>query len=99
MAQAIATNSTRCPLCGDEMSLAVSDWQVSREWSDVLEYRELWAAVSDAFRAHRSIDEATRHLSITREVAVRVLDFLCIELCGCRSVTCVSCLDDYRSEL
>ena len=99
MAQTITSPSTACPLCGEELSLAVRDWQVSAEWRDVLEHRELWAAVSEAFRAQSSIDKAAERLSITREDTTRVLEFLCTELCGCRAVTCVSCLDDYRSEL
>ena len=99
MAQAIETNCTTCPLCGDEISLDVPDWRVSAEWRDVLAYRELWAQMSRAFRAYRSIDEAASQLHIPREAAVRVLEFLCKELCGCRAATCVSCLDDYRSEL
>jgi hypothetical protein len=86
-------------LCGEEISLDVSDWRVPAEWRDVLAYRELWAQVSDAFRACRSIDGAASQLSVSRGVAERVLDFLCKEVCGCRAVTCVSCLDDYRSEL
>jgi hypothetical protein len=99
MAQAITTACTICPLYGEEISLDVSDWRVPTEWRDVVAYRELWARVSDVFRACRSIDSAASQLSVSREVVVRVLDFLCKELCGCRAVTCVSCLDDYRSEL
>lgn len=75
------------------------DWRVSTEWRDVLAYRELWAQVSSGFSTYQSIDEAASQLLITPEAALRVLDFLCKELCGCRAATCVSCLDDYRSEL
>ena len=99
MAQAVETNLTTCPLCGDEISLDVPDWRVSAEWRDVLAHRDLWAQTSTAFRAYRSIDAAASQLSISPEAATRVLEFLCKELCGCRAATCVSCLDDYRSEL
>ncbi|MEK6299462.1 MAG: hypothetical protein AABO41_01975 [Acidobacteriota bacterium] len=99
MAQALEAISTLCPLCDGQISLDVPDWRVTAGWRDVLEHREVWTRVADAFREYRSIDEAASRLSITSEVAERVLDFLCKELCGCRAATCVSCLDDYRSEL
>jgi len=99
MAHAVEANHTLCPLCDGEISLDVPDWRVTAGWRDVLAHREHWARVSEAFRDYRSIDEAATSLSIPREVAERVLDFLCTELCGCRAATCVSCLDDYRSEL
>lgn len=99
MAQALEGRGTQCPLCNDEISLDVPDRRVTAGWRDVLEHRELWPRVADAFREHRSIDEAARRLSISRDTTERVLDFLCKEVCGCRAATCVSCLDDYRSEL
>jgi hypothetical protein len=99
MARTIESNCTLCPLCEAEISLDVPDWQVTAGWRDVLAHRQKWAPISDAFRDYHSIEEAAIRLSITHEVAERVLDFLCTELCGCRATTCVSCLDDYRSEL
>lgn len=99
MAQALEANCVLCPLCDAEISIEAPDWRVAAGWRDVIEHREMWPRVAGAFREHRSIDEAARGLFITREVAERILDFLCKELCGCRAVTCVSCLDDYRSEL
>jgi hypothetical protein len=37
--------------------------------------------------------------TITPALAETLLQFLCTEICGCRAVTCVSCLDDYRNLL
>ena len=98
MAQAVE-NLAACPLCGEEIILEVAHWRVSAKWRDVLEHRDRWADVSIAFRECQSIIDAAGKLSMPPELAARLLDFLCTELCGCRTVTCVSCLDDYRSEL
>ncbi|MGA9769437.1 MAG: hypothetical protein WBV94_10380 [Blastocatellia bacterium] len=99
MAQAIEPVIGSCPLCDEQLSLDLPDWRVTAKWRDVLAHRDKWAAVSDEFRASRSIEEAARRLSISAETARLLLGFLCLQVCGCRAVTCVSCLDDYRSAL
>ncbi|HXG67937.1 MAG TPA: hypothetical protein VNO70_22755 [Blastocatellia bacterium] len=88
-----------CPLCGEGIALDFPDWRVPAGWRDALAHRDKWVAVAAEFRARQSIEEAAQALAINRELAARLLDFLCSEVCGCRAVTCVSCLDDYRSEL
>jgi hypothetical protein len=98
MAQAIETTAD-CPLCGEPLDTSVPDYRVAAKWRDVLEHREKWKAVSAAFIAGGSIDEAAARCVIPREAARRVLSFLATEVCGCRIVTCVSCLDDSRGEL
>jgi hypothetical protein len=99
MAQSVEKLAAGCPLCGEEISLDVADWSVSSKWRDVLTHRDKLADISIEFRERQSIVEAARRLSISPELAAHLLDFLCTNLCGCRTVTCVSCLDDYRSEL
>ena len=99
MDQTIENTIGVCPLCGEEINLDVADWRVPAKWRHVLAHRDKWRELSTQFRERRSIEEAALSLTIPSDLAVRVLDFLCIELCGCRAVTCVSCLDDYRSEL
>ena len=99
MAQAINITVGSCPLCGEQVSLDLPDNRVSAKWRGALPYRDKWAAVSDEFRATGSIEEAAARLSIATETARLLLEFLCLEVCGCRAVTCVSCLDDYRSAL
>lgn len=99
MAQTIEKGTGIWPLCGEEIDLDIADWRVPAKWREALTYRDKWGELANQFRERRSIQEAAGRLSISSEVAVRVLDFLCIELCGCRTVTCVSCLDDYLSEL
>ena len=99
MAQAIEDAIGMCPLCGEDINLNIAAWKISAKWRDVIEHRDKWASLSKEFRQRQSIVEAARLLSIEPELAARLLDFLCSDLCGCRAVTCVSCLDDYRSEL
>ncbi|HSE97517.1 MAG TPA: hypothetical protein VLD57_04550 [Blastocatellia bacterium] len=99
MAQAIESLIAPCPLCGEALDLNIPDHRVAAGWRDVLEYRNLWPRVVEQFRSERSIEAAAKRLSIKIEIAARLLDFLCSEVCGCRAVICVSCLDDYRSEL
>jgi hypothetical protein len=99
MVDTIETNRTRCPLCEEEISLDLPDWRVPSKWTDVLAHRKDWARISNSFRAHRSIEKAATSLSLSPETMSGVLEFLCMELCGCRATTCVSCLDDYRGEL
>ena len=88
-----------CPLCGEEISLDLPDWRVPARWRDALAYRDKWSDVSAEFRASRSIEGAADRLLISADESRFLLNFLCTEICGCRVVTCVSCLDDYRSEL
>jgi hypothetical protein len=88
-----------CPLCEEEISLDLPRWRVPAKWRDALAYRDKWSDLSTEFRASRSVEEAARRLSIPADDVRFVLDFLCTEICGCRLVTCVACLDDYRSEL
>ena len=99
MAQTLENAVGICPLCGEEISLQVFDGKVPAKWRDVLEHREKWSAVAREFRSRGSVEEAAKALSVSPETARRLLEFLCIEVCGCRAVTCVSCLDDYRSDL
>jgi hypothetical protein len=98
MAQAIETTAD-CPLCGEPLDTAVPDYRVAAKWRDVLDTREKWGAVSATFLAEGSIDKAAARCLIPREAARRVLSCLATEVCGCRLVTCVSCLDDSRGEL
>ncbi|HST19693.1 MAG TPA: hypothetical protein VLR90_01125 [Blastocatellia bacterium] len=99
MAQAIEQTSGSCPLCDEQLNLNLPDWRVAAKWRDALAHRDKWATVSDEFRASGSIEEAAQRLSISADIARLLLEFLCTEVCGCRAVTCVSCLDDYRSAL
>jgi hypothetical protein len=99
MAQTIIETTCPCPLCGEELSLDLNDDRVAAKWRDLLAYRDRWRDVSESFAETRSIDRAAIKLSLSGDITKRILDFLCLELCGCRRVTCVSCLDDYRSEL
>ncbi|HEX8089432.1 MAG TPA: hypothetical protein VF762_11295 [Blastocatellia bacterium] len=91
--------SCECPLCGEEINLDLPGWRVPAKWRDALAYRDKWGDLSAEFRASRSIEVAARRLLISPDEARFLLDFLCAEICGCRRVTCPSCLDDYRSEL
>jgi len=88
-----------CPLCEEEISLDLPRWRVPAKWHGALAHRDKWSDLSTEFRASHSIEEAARRLSIPADDVRFVLDFLCTEVCGCRLVTCVACLDDYRSEL
>lgn len=99
MAQSVENSVAACPLCGEAIDLGVPDWKVASKWRDVLPQRDRWANVSIAFRERQSIPEAARDLALSHELTSLILDFLCTDLCGCRASTCVSCLDDYRSEL
>jgi hypothetical protein len=99
MAQAINTTRGTCPLCGEAVSLELPDSRVPAKWRAALGHRDKWAAVSDEFRETGSIEGAAARLSIPAETARLLLKFLCLEVCGCRAVTCVSCLDDYRGAL
>ena len=99
MAQAITETTCPCPLCGGELALDFSDDRVGAKWRGLLAYRDRWREVSDSFTETRSVDLVALKLSLPVDVARQILEFLCLEICGCRRVTCVSCLDDYRSEL
>jgi hypothetical protein len=88
-----------CPLCGEEIRLDLFDRKVPAKWRDVIEHRDKWSVVAREFRSRGSIEDAARALLVSPEIARRLLEFLCIEVCGCRAVTCVSCLDDYGSDL
>lgn len=99
MAQTIEKQVASCPLCREEIDLDIPDWRVSSEWRDLPADREKLVILSQLFHEKRSLEEAARVVSISIEQASRMLNFLGAELCGCRTVTCVSCLDDYRSGL
>lgn len=99
MAQTIENAIGSCPLCGEQLSLDIPDRRVAAKWRDALAHRDKWSTVSDEFCARGSIEAAAAQLSISTETARLLLEFLCTEVCGCRAVTCVSCLDDYRSAL
>jgi hypothetical protein len=97
--QQLAALNCKCPLCEEEISLDIPDRRVPAKWLRALAYRDKWGNLSAEFHASRSIEDAAQRLSLTVDEARFLLDFLCTEVCGCRLVTCVSCLDDYRSEL
>jgi len=99
MAQTIEKQVALCPLCREEIDLDIPEWRVSTEWRVLLADREKLVTLSQLFHEKRSLEEAARAVSISSQQASRMLNFLGTELCGCRTVTCVSCLDDYRSEL
>ena len=99
MAQTIEKAVALCPICGEEIALDIPDWRVGSKWRDLLADREKLVTLSSLFHEKGSLEEAARVVSISRDEASRMLNFLGAELCGCRTVTCVSCLDDYRSEL
>jgi hypothetical protein len=88
-----------CPLCDTEIDLGVPIHRVSAKWRDAFRQRHQWKAVAQQFRAHQSVEIAAQALSITPALALYLLRFLCTEICGCRTVTCISCLDDYRNLL
>lgn len=88
-----------CPLCGEELNIDLADWQVAGKWRAALAHRDRWADASSAFRTLHSIEETACHVSLTEDETRLILEFLCLKVCGCRAVTCVSCLDDWRSEL
>jgi hypothetical protein len=94
-----SASSVPCPLCDEEISLNVPVHRVSAKWHDAFNQRDKWIEVAEQFRAHQSIEVAAQALFITPALAEYLLQFLCTEICGCRTVTCVSCLDDYRSVL
>jgi hypothetical protein len=94
-----ANSSVPCPLCDEEISLYVPVHRVSAKWHDAFDQRDKWVEVAEQFRIHQSIEGAAQALSITPALTEYLLQFLCTEICGCRTVTCVSCLDDYRSVL
>ena len=93
------SSSGLCPLCGEELALDLPDWQISTKWRGVLVYRSAWSEAERKFRSLGSIKRAADELSMTLEAMRQVLEFLCLKVCGCRAVTCVSCLDDYRADL
>jgi hypothetical protein len=95
----LPVSSVRCPLCDEEISLQVPAYRVPARWREAFPHREIWGEVAEQFRARQSIEAAAAALSITTTLAEYLLQFLCTEICGCRRVTCVSCLDDYRNLL
>ena len=99
MAQTLEKQVALCPLCSEEIDLDIYSSRVSASYRDLLADREKLIILSRLFHEKRSLDDAARTVSISIELASRMLNFLSVELCGCRTVTCVSCLDDYRSEL
>jgi hypothetical protein len=99
MAQTIENATGSCPLCGEPLSLNIPDWRVAAKWREALNHRDKWSTLSDEFSATGSIEAAAAQLSISTDTARLLLEFLCTDVCGCRAVTCVSCLDDYRSAL
>jgi hypothetical protein len=88
-----------CPLCGEEIALDLPERRVPAKWQGVLAYRDKWSDAAQKFRSLRSLDRAADELSLSPDAARLVLEFLCLEVCGCRASTCVSCLDDYRADL
>jgi hypothetical protein len=99
MAQTLEKPVALCPLCSEEIDLDIPASRFSAAYRDLLADREKLVVLSRLFHEKRSLDGAARMVSISSERAARLLNFLSVELCGCRTVTCVSCLDDYRSEL
>jgi hypothetical protein len=88
-----------CPLCGEWLDTTIADHRVSAKWHEALDHRDKWAEVAEQFRLRQSVEAAAEALAIAPALAEMVLRFLCLEMCGCRAATCVSCLDDYRSLL
>jgi hypothetical protein len=99
MAQALATATALCPLCGDELSLDIAAHRVPLKWRGVLFYRDRWTAAAEAFAATESVEGAAARIGIPPAIAEMILGFLCREVCGCRRAICTSCLDDYRNAL
>jgi hypothetical protein len=93
------SSSIPCPLCDEAIDLDQPLVRISAEWSQVLLLRDRWAEIAEAFRNLESIEAASAALTLTPELTEEVLQFLCLEICGCRRVTCPACLDDYRSAL
>jgi hypothetical protein len=89
----------RCPLCDEEVSLPPAAHRVPAQWREAFRHRQILGELSEQFRARQSIELAARELSISAALGEYLLQFLCREICGCRTVTCVSCLDDYRNLL
>lgn len=91
--------SVLCPLCDEEISLQVPAHRIPAKWLDAFNQGELCIEVAEQFRVHQSIEAVAQRLSIKPALAEYLLQFLCTEICGCRTVTCISCLDDYRNLL
>jgi hypothetical protein len=77
----------------------VLDYHLPSRWRAALADRDKWTIVANEFRERHSVEETSGALGIAPERISYLLDFLCTELCGCRRVTCASCLDDYRNQL
>ena len=92
-------SSIGCPLCNEVIDLDKPRQRISTAWHEVLVHRDLWAKVAESFRRLQSIEAAAAALALTPELTEQILQFLCLEICGCRRVTCPACLDDYRSAL
>jgi hypothetical protein len=88
-----------CPLCDAEINLQVPAHRISAKWREAFNQPGLCLEVAGQFRLHQSIEVAAQKLSITPALAEYLLQFLCTEICGCRTTTCISCLDDYRNLL
>ncbi len=99
MDEATHITTCLCPLCGNELDVQEAGERVSAQSQDVLVWRKDWAAIAAAFTAQRSLSKAALQLAMPEEEMLQVLNFLCLEVCGCRTVTCPPCLDDYRSVL
>ena len=95
----VSVPSVLCPLCDEEINLNVPIHRVSARWRDAFNQQDKWIEVAEQFRTHQSIEVAAQALFITPALAQYLLQFLCTEICGCRTVTCISCLDDYRNVL
>jgi hypothetical protein len=93
------SSSLLCPLCDEPISLEIALHRVSAKWRDAFNHRDQWVETVEQFRTHQSIEVAAQRLSLTPALALYLLQFLCTEICGCRTVTCISCLDDYRNVL
>jgi hypothetical protein len=91
--------SVLCPLCDEEINLQVPAHRISAKWRDAFNQRDTCIEVAEQFRLYQSIEVAAQRLSISPALAEYLLQFLCREICGCRTVTCSSCLDDYRNVL
>lgn len=93
------TSFAHCPLCFAAIDLDQPLARLSNEWREVLEVRDQWPAVAELFHQLQTFEAVAAALSLTPERVEKILQFLCLEICGCRRVTCPACLDDYRNAL
>ncbi|MEW6128678.1 MAG: hypothetical protein AB1757_16685 [Acidobacteriota bacterium] len=95
----VTASSTNCPLCFEAIDVDQPLARLSSEWREVLEVRERWRDVAEGFHKLQTFEAVAEALSLAPELVEKILQFLCLEICGCRRVICPACLDDYRNAL